>query len=91
MDRGTDIEDHIQQAIAIEADFIQFLRKDGMPSAESLDRAHRAGLKVNFCTAVNEEEVPQLFKLGVDFPMLDGPQPRTLPDRRAQRASQGYG
>lgn len=73
MDRGESLEDYIQQAVALEADFIQPLRKDGMPSAESVESAHRAGLKLNFCTAIDEGEVARLFELGVDFPMLDDP------------------
>jgi len=73
MDRGGSLEDYIQRAVALEADFIQPLRKDGMPSAESVESAHRAGLKLNFCTAIDEGEVARLFELGVDFPMLDDP------------------
>jgi len=73
MDRGGSLEDYIQRAVALEADFIQPLRKDGMPSTESVESAHRAGLKLNFCTAIDEGEVARLFELGVDFPMLDDP------------------
>ncbi len=35
--------------------------------------AHRAGLKVNYSTADIKVESSELFRLGVDLPMLDDP------------------
>lgn len=73
MDRAGSFDDYVDRAVALKAQFVQVLRRDGVPSAESIERAHRARLKVNYCTALDQAEVTRLFELGIDFPMMDDP------------------
>ncbi len=53
------------------ADFIQFRSLRGLPTVEQVERVHAAGLRINYCYVSDPAEIPVLFRLGVDFPMLN--------------------
>jgi glycerophosphoryl diester phosphodiesterase len=63
--------EHFDSALEMRADFIQLTSADGIPSREDVDRAKRAGLRVNYCCEEDPTRLPGLFALGIDFPMLD--------------------
>ncbi len=71
MDRKLTRGAYIDSAIEMGADFIQFTSVRGIPSQEDVDRAKRGGLRVNYCCEKDPTRLPELFALGVDFPMLD--------------------
>lgn len=62
---------YIDAAIEMRADFIQLSSSHGLPSREDVERAKLAGLRVNYCCEQDPARLPELFALGVDFPLID--------------------
>lgn len=64
---------YVDHAIATGSDFIQFHYARGPVEPALADRAHRAGLRVNFFCApgVGADDLCELFSLGVDFVLVD--------------------
>lgn len=62
---------YVDHAIAVGSDFVQFHHLRGPPEPELVERAKRAGLRVNyFCDPQGCELVP-LFEAGIDFALVD--------------------
>lgn len=64
---------YVEHAIATGADFIQFHYLRGPLEPAFAERAHRAGLRVNFVSApsATAEELQAAFEAGVDFVLVD--------------------
>lgn len=62
---------YVEHAIASGSNFVQFHHQRGVPEPELIERAKRAGLRVNyFCDPGGCELVP-LFEAGIDFALVD--------------------
>ena len=62
---------YVDHAIAARSDFVQFHYMRGAPEPELVERAKRAGLRVNYFCDPNGCELPPLFEAGVDFALVD--------------------
>jgi glycerophosphoryl diester phosphodiesterase len=70
--RAAKVKDHVDQTIAMKADFIQLVRDYGLPK-EEIARLKSHHVSVNYFYADSEEEVRQQFQAGVDFPLVNYP------------------
>jgi len=71
MDRELTRSQYIDAAIETGADFVQLRSSRGLPTREDVERARRGGLRINYCCESDPARVPELFTLGVDFPLVD--------------------
>jgi glycerophosphoryl diester phosphodiesterase len=60
----------VGEAIALGAQFVQF-SKSRPPSAESVERLQRHGMRSTYCCVRTREELERLFASGVEFPIVD--------------------
>lgn len=72
MERQSDTGEYVSDTIAMGADFIQLLKvraEDGL--AEYGKKLKAAGIRINYYGTNSPDELKQLFKVGVDFPLVD--------------------
>lgn len=62
---------YVDHAIALGSDFVQFHYARGAPEPELVERAKRAGLRVNYFCDPEGCELAPLFEAGVDFVLVD--------------------
>lgn len=64
-------EAYIAHASETGADFVQLHHRRGIPNAEIVDRAHAAGLRVNYFCDPQATGLREVFEAGVDFALVD--------------------
>lgn len=69
--RQSSRERYVDHAIDTGSDFIQFHHLRGAPEPALVERARRAGLKLNFFCDPEREDVTALFEAGIDFAIVD--------------------
>ncbi len=69
--RQTSRDAYVEHAIALGSDFVQFHHIRGAPEPGLIDRAKRAGLRVNYFCDPGGCELAPLFEAGVDFALVD--------------------
>ncbi len=74
MERQADTKDYVRLTLNTHSDFIQFFHT---PINDTLriccERLKEAGIRINYYRGENAEEVRQLWKLGVDFVLVNDP------------------
>ena len=71
MDRQNSVDDYITGTILEKADFIQLLKANYPDLPSKTKELKENGIRVNYFKADSPEEVIELFKAGVDFPLVN--------------------
>jgi glycerophosphoryl diester phosphodiesterase len=64
-------EEYLEHAIATGSSFIQLHHLRGLPEAELVESARAAGLRVTYFCRPELPELDRVFRLGVDFALVD--------------------
>lgn len=71
MERQSGKWDYVEGSIAMQADFIQ-LRGSVSPDFHAYARKlHAAGVKINYFGTDDAEQIQELWKMGIDFPLVN--------------------
>ena len=71
MDRQSTSMEYVNETIARKCDFIQLLGKRNPDLEAPVKVLKEAGVKINFYSADNENDIRILFEAGVEFPLVD--------------------
>lgn len=69
MERQANTQQYVDETIRMQADFIQLLR--GRVDPRHTRQLVSAGIRINYCCSNDAEQVDQLFRAGVEFPLVD--------------------
>ena len=71
MERQNSVDEYIAGTIREKADFIQLLKANYPDLPSKVKELKDNGIRVNYFKADSPEEVIELFKAGVDFPLVN--------------------
>ena len=75
MERQTQLEDYVQQTVLNNADFIQFYKSPIESVGPILPELHEHKIRTNFCCTDDPATINALFRLGVNFVLVNDPEP----------------
>ena len=70
LSRQTTRADYVEHALRLRADFIQFHFLRGFPEPRLVERCRDGGLRLNFFCGPRDD-VEELLRAGIDFPLVD--------------------
>ena len=71
MERQNSTQEYVEGTIRMKTGFIQLLKKGETYTPEQIKKLKANGIKINYFKADSSEEIIELFKNGIDFPLVN--------------------